>query len=121
MEPLTDMVAAASKLYGNPNSPAGPLPLAHCVSAGYSLLHRLGKDYGKPEFNLHKITIDGAEAVIDEQVEMDKPFCQLRHFKRFTDDAALLEKIKKQPVVLIVAPLSGHYTTLLRDTVRTML
>ena len=121
MEPLTDMAAAASKLYGNPNSPAGRLPLAHRVSAGYSLLHRLGKDYGKPEFNLHKITIDGAEAVIDEQVEMDKPFCQLRHFKRFTDDAALLEKIKKQPVVLIVAPLSGHYATLLRDTVRTML
>ena len=99
MEPLTDMAAAASKLYGNPNSPAGRLPLAHRVSAGYSLLHRLGKDYGKPEFNLHKITIDGAEAVIDEQVEMDKPFCQLRHFKRFTDDAALLEKIKKQPEI----------------------
>jgi len=50
-----------------------------------------------------------------------KPFCELRRFKRFTDDTATLEKLKGQPVVLIVAPLSGHYATLLRDTVKTML
>ncbi len=49
------------------------------------------------------------------------PFCELRRFKRFSDDTATLEKLKGQPVVLIVAPLSGHYATLLRDTVRTML
>ena len=52
---------------------------------------------------------------------MDLPFCELRRFKRFSDDTATLEKLKGQPVVLIVAPLSGHYATLLRDTVRTML
>ena len=42
---------------------------------------------------------------------MDKPFCELRAFKRFSDDTATLEKLKGQPVVLIVAPLSGHYAT----------
>ena len=45
----------------------------------------------------------------------------MRRFKRFSDDAATLNKLKNQPVVLVVAPLSGHYATLLRDTVRTML
>jgi poly(3-hydroxybutyrate) depolymerase len=58
---------------------------------------------------------------IHERVELNKPFCELRRFKRFSDDPATLTKLKTQPVVLIVAPLSGHYATLLRDTVRTML
>ncbi len=58
---------------------------------------------------------------IHERVEIDKPFCELRRFKRFTDDPATLTRLKGQPAVLIVAPLSGHYATLLRDTVRTML
>jgi poly(3-hydroxybutyrate) depolymerase len=59
--------------------------------------------------------------VIHESIEVDKPFCQLRRFKRFTDEPKILQTLKSQPVVLIVAPLSGHYATLLRDTVRTML
>jgi poly(3-hydroxybutyrate) depolymerase len=54
-------------------------------------------------------------------VEIDKPFCELRRFKRFSDDADTLKKIKGQPAVLVVAPLSGHYATLLRDTVRALL
>jgi poly(3-hydroxybutyrate) depolymerase len=58
---------------------------------------------------------------VHERIEIDKPFCQLRRFKRYSDDVATLAKLKAQPVVLIVAPLSGHYATLLRDTVKTML
>ncbi|MDO9159205.1 MAG: polyhydroxyalkanoate depolymerase, partial [Burkholderiaceae bacterium] len=58
---------------------------------------------------------------IHERIEIDKPFCELRRFKRFSDDTATLSNLKGQPAVLIVAPLSGHYATLLRDTVKTML
>ncbi len=58
---------------------------------------------------------------IHERMEIDKPFCELRRFKRFSDDPATLTKLKGQPAVLIVAPLSGHYATLLRDTVKAML
>ena len=65
--------------------------------------------------------MDGVEVAIHERIYLDKPFCELRRFKRFSDDPATLTKLKNQPVVLIVAPLSGHYATLLRDTVRTML
>jgi poly(3-hydroxybutyrate) depolymerase len=70
---------------------------------------------------LRTIDVDGVDVAIHERVEITKPFCELRRFKRFTDDNDTLEKIKGQPAVLIVAPLSGHYATLLRDTVKTML
>ena len=121
MEPFSDLALAAAKLYGNPLSLAGQTPFAQRLSAGYELMHRLGKDYEKPEFGLHTIDVDGVDIAIHERVEIAKPFCDLRRFKRFTDDPETLRKIKGQPVVLIVAPLSGHYATLLRDTVKTML
>jgi poly(3-hydroxybutyrate) depolymerase len=91
------------------------------VSAGYELMHRLGKDYVKPEFGIHTVQVGKVDIAIHERIEIDKPFCELRRFKRFTDDAATLTGLKGQPTVLIVAPLSGHYATLLRDTVKTML
>ncbi len=121
MEPFVDFAQAAAKLYGNPNSPLGQNPFAQRVAAGYSLIYRLGKDYEKPAFDIKTIKVDGAELAIHERVEIDKPFCELRRFKRFCDDPDTLTKLKGQPAVLIVAPLSGHYATLLRDTVKTML
>jgi poly(3-hydroxybutyrate) depolymerase len=121
MEPFVDFAQAAAKLYSNPLTPAGQNPFAQRVSAGYSLIYRLGKDYEKPSFDLTTVDVDGTSVAIHERIELDKPFCELRRFKRFTDDPATLTRLKGQPVVLIVAPLSGHYATLLRDTVKTML
>ncbi|MBV7426648.1 MULTISPECIES: polyhydroxyalkanoate depolymerase [unclassified Acidovorax] len=121
MEPFTDFAQAAAKLFSNPMSPFSESPLAQRMSAGYELLYRLGKDYEKPAFEIHSVDVDGVGVAVHERIEMDKPFCELRRFKRFSDDPATLTKLKAQPVVLIVAPLSGHYATLLRDTVRTML
>lgn len=121
MEPFADLAQATAKLYSNPLSPLGQMPMAPRVAAAYALLHRLGKDYEKPEFGIHTVTVGGVEVAIHERVEIDKPFCELRRFKRFSDDVATLATLKSQPAVLIVAPLSGHYATLLRDTVRTML
>ncbi|MCW5652253.1 polyhydroxyalkanoate depolymerase [Hydrogenophaga sp.] len=121
MEPFADLAEVAAKLYNNPVLPFAQHPLAQRISAGYDLLHRLGKDYEKPSFGIPTVDVDGVEVAIHERVEIDKPFCELRRFKRFSDDTETLAKLKGQPVVLIVAPLSGHYATLLRDTVRTML
>ncbi len=121
MEPFADLAEVAAKLYNNPALPLAQFPLAQRVSAGYDLMHRLGKDYEKPVFGINTVDVNGVDVAIFERVEIDKPFCELRRFKRFTDDAATLTQLKGQPVVLIVAPLSGHYATLLRDTVRTML
>ncbi len=121
MEPFTDLAQSAAKVYGNPLSLFGQHPLAQRISAGYDLMHRLGKDYEKPEFGLRTVDVEGVEVAIHERIELKKPFCELRRFKRFTDDQNTLTKLKDQPAVLIVAPLSGHYATLLRDTVKTML
>ena len=121
MEPFTGLAEVASKLYSNPALPLSQFPMAQRMSAGYDLMHRLGKDYEKPEFGVRTVNVDGVEVAIHERIEMDKPFCELRRFKRYTDDTTTLAKLKAQPVVLLVAPLSGHYATLLRDTVRTML
>jgi poly(3-hydroxybutyrate) depolymerase len=125
MEPFTEFARATAKLYANPLSGLGQLPFAQRAAATYDLVYRLGKDYEKPTFGIRTVNIphDGTETAvaIHERVEIDKPFCELRRFKRFSDDGATLAKLKGQPAVLIVAPLSGHYATLLRDTVRTML
>ncbi len=121
MEPFADFAQAASKLYSNPLSPFGQNLFAQRVSAGYDLMYRLWKDYEKPQFGITTVDVEGTGVAIHERIEIDKPFCELRRFKRFTDDPATLTRLKSQPAVLIVAPLSGHYATLLRDTVRTML
>ena len=121
MEPFVDFAQAAAKLYGNNQSPLMQNQFAQRVAAGYSLIYRLGKDYEKPTFDIASVEDGNVEIAIQERVEIDKPFCELRRFKRFSDDAATLDKLKNQPAVLIVAPLSGHYATLLRDTVKTML
>jgi poly(3-hydroxybutyrate) depolymerase len=54
------------------------------------LIYRLGKDYVKPEFGIKSIDVDGVEIAIHERIEMDKPFCELRRFKRFSDDTKRL-------------------------------
>jgi poly(3-hydroxybutyrate) depolymerase len=121
MEPFADLALTASKVFTNPLMPLSHLPNAQRISATYDLIHRLGKDYVKPEFGIRSVDVDGVEVAIHERVEITKPFCELRRFKRYSDDTATLEKLKNQPAVLVVAPLSGHYATLLRDTVKTML
>ncbi len=121
MEPFAEFAKASSRLFGNNQSPFSYQPASHRLAASFDLIYRLYKDYEKPEFGIRAIESEGQEIAIDERVELDLPFCQLRRFKRFTDDPVTLERIKKEPVVLIVAPLSGHYATLLRDTVQTML
>ena len=121
MEPFAEFAQASSKLFGNPLNSFGQVPFAQRMAAGYDLAYRLGKDYEKPVFGIQTVDVDGVEVAIHERVEIDKTFCELRRFKRFTDDVTTLTKLKGQPAVLIVAPLSGHYATLLRDTVKTML
>ena len=121
LSPFSEFASATSKLYSHPLSPFAHAPGAQRMAAGFDLAHRLTKEYEKPAFGITSVKAGGAEVVIQEQVVVDKPFCRLLRFKRFTDDAQALSVMRKQPSVLIVAPLSGHHATLLRDTVRTML
>jgi poly(3-hydroxybutyrate) depolymerase len=121
MAPFADFASATAKLYNHPLSPFTHLPMAGRLSAGFDLIHRLGKDYEKPEFEIAKVSMAGVDVAVQEQVAIEKPFCRLIRFKRFTDDSDTLDTMKAQPTVLVVAPLSGHHATLLRDTVKSLL
>ncbi|MEN9551093.1 MAG: hypothetical protein RI896_1034, partial [Pseudomonadota bacterium] len=90
MEPFSELAQVAAKMLTNPQNPMGHSPLAQRVSASYELMHRLGKDYVKPEFGIRTVHVGDVDVAIHERVEIDKPFCELRRFKRFTDDATTL-------------------------------
>ncbi|MGN6327937.1 MAG: polyhydroxyalkanoate depolymerase [Rhodanobacter sp.] len=119
--PLSYFAQANARMLNDHASPLSQWPGMQRMAAGFELIHRLGKDYEKPEFGIHSTLAHEHEIAVIERVALDKPFCQLKRFKRFSDDPATIEKMKVDPVVLVVAPLSGHHATLLRDTVRTLL
>ena len=121
LSPFAEFASATSKLYNHPLSPFAHTPGAQRLSAGLDLMHRLSKDYEKPQFNIHSVRVDGVDVAVQQQVAITKPFCRLLRFKRFTDDLPMLSRMKDQPTVLVVAPLSGHHSTLLRETVRELL
>jgi poly(3-hydroxybutyrate) depolymerase len=121
LSPFSEFAAASSKLYSHPLSPFTHTPMATRMSAGLDLMHRLAKEYEKPPFGITSVEVDGVEVAVQQQVATEKPFCRLLRFKRFTDNPTLLTRMKDQPSVLVVAPLSGHHATLLRETVRTLL
>ncbi len=121
MSPFAEFASATSKLYSNQLSPFASVPGSQRIAAGFDLMNRLAKDYEKPEFDLRSVKVDGVDVAVQEQVAVTKPFCRLLRFKRFTDESAVLDRMKSQPTVLVVAPLSGHHSTLLRETVRALL
>jgi len=121
MKPWTLLAEANARAFANEGTWLSWLPGAERVSAANELLHRIGKDYEKPEFGIHAVSIHGRTCPVLELEELVKPFCRLLRFKRYTDNSEHLDAIHTQPKVLVVAPLSGHHSTLLRDTVRTLL
>ena len=121
MAPWVHLAEANSRIFSDPSSWASSLPGAERIAAGNELVHRLGKDYEKPPWNIHEVEVAGRKVPVLEQEELRKPFCRLVRFKRYSDDAKVIAALKDDPVVLVVAPLSGHHATLLRDTVRTLL
>ena len=119
LSPLVQWAEASSKLFTNPVSPFAHTPFAQRIAAGYELMFRLGKEYEKPAFGITSSEVNGVKAAVIEDVVVDKPFCKLLHFRK--DRHAPQLRDLRQPTVLLVAPLSGHHATLLRDTVRALL
>src|SRR3954468_3271910 len=90
-------------VFGHPSSPFAHFPMSRRLAASSDLFLRVTERYEKPAWNL---------AGVEIQVAQEKPFCRLLHFR---------QPAAKKHKVLVVAPLSGHYATLLRDTVRALL
>ena len=121
LSPFTYLAEAGSRIFSEPGSLYSHLPGASRMAADYELAYRIGKDYEKPEFDLTQVPAHGAEVAVLQKTVKQTPFCKLLRFKRFSDDATCINALKDDPTVLVVAPLSGHHATLLRDTVRTLL
>ncbi|MDR6740431.1 MAG: polyhydroxyalkanoate depolymerase [Herbaspirillum sp.] len=119
LNPMMQWAETSAKLFSDPVSPLAHTPFSQRIAAGYELLYRLSKEYEKPLFNIGEVPVDGKPVGITEEVVEEKPFCRLIHFKK--DLSARQSTALKQPTVLVVAPLSGHHSTLLRETVRALL
>ncbi len=111
--PLRLWAETSQQLFTNPFSPLAYLPHSSSVAAGSELLARVVRRYEKPAFGLGETLIDGETVAVHEEVVAAKPFCNLLRFRRDT--------ARQHPKVLLVAPLSGHHATLLRDTVFALL
>lgn len=121
LAPALHLAQAGARVFSENDSWLRRMPFAPHLAAGYELMYRLGRDYPKPEFRIHKVETCGTSVIVREETVIEKPFCRLLHFRRYTDDEKVVARMKAQPVVLVVAPLSGHHATLLRDTVSSLL
>ncbi|MEL6267656.1 MAG: polyhydroxyalkanoate depolymerase, partial [Pseudomonadota bacterium] len=95
---------------------ANTLPARACAAACEMFVDAT-KRYAKPEFGIEETEISGETVPVVEEVVLEKPFCRLLHFKR----DSVLAHSRNDPKVLILAPMSGHFATLLRGTVEAML
>jgi len=110
-----------ASMFGHPFSPLFYSPLSRKIAAGSELFVRVTQRYQKPEFDINEARVGGKAVAVGETVALDKPFCRLLHFERDPGSRRDSRKGRADPKVLLVAPLSGHHATLLRDTVRTFL
>ncbi|QPC43393.1 polyhydroxyalkanoate depolymerase [Kaustia mangrovi] len=98
-----------------PGNPMAETYMGRTIAAGLDLFERVTRRYGKPEFGIETVMVGGERVSVEPRTVWRKPFCNLLHFRKGATPRY------GQSRLLIVAPLSGHYATLLRGTVETML
>ncbi|AZO49856.1 MAG: polyhydroxyalkanoate depolymerase [Mesorhizobium sp.] len=116
LQPARVYADAVRMFYTNPLNPIAHTPWGRSVAATAELFERTTRRYGKPQFGLDKTVVDWKSVDVSEKTVWSKPFCNLIRFER-----AVPAGRKPDPKLLIVAPMSGHYATLLRGTVEAML
>jgi len=116
MAPVRAFAEFGKMYFTSTSNPLTKTAYGRSMAAGFELFERSTRRYGKPEFGITRIDIAGEEIVVEESVVWKRPFCRLLHFAKTRKSTA-----KSQPKLLLVAPMSGHYSTLLRGTVQTML
>ncbi|MCF8469624.1 MAG: polyhydroxyalkanoate depolymerase [Parvibaculum sp.] len=102
----------------HPLNPIAETVAGKTLAAAFDVFESTTRRYGKPSFDLHETIIDGKPVPVTEKIVWKRPFGRLVHFER---EPSALKGMAPQPKLLIVAPLSGHYATLLRGTVEEML
>jgi len=116
LQPLRAVADATRLLYTNPLNPMTHTAVGRTIAATAELFERTTRRYGKPAFGIDSVVVDFKVVPVAERTVWSRPFCQLLHFQR-----DLPRTRRADPKLLIVAPMSGHYATLLRGTVEAML
>lgn len=109
----SNWASVGARLLDNPALPMGYMGLGPTFASALKVFAHLYEERGKPDFDIQPVDIDGEMKHVSETVVFEKPFGSLRRFVR--DDLP-----EDAPKLLIVAPMSGHYATLLRGTVQRM-
>lgn len=110
--------ADVTKLYfKNPLNPLSHTTYGKTVAATAEMFERSTRRYGKPDWHIDSTLVGGERAPVHASVVWERPFCRLIHFERMFCQVPR----RPQPKLLIVAPMSGHYATLLRGTVEAFL
>ncbi|MEO1774622.1 MAG: polyhydroxyalkanoate depolymerase [Pseudomonadota bacterium] len=117
MGPMRTAARWSSQALRSPFFPFAQTLPARAYAAAFEMFVDATRRYGKPEFGIEETEISGEFLPVEIEVVAEKPFCRLLHFKRKT----ALAHVRNDPKLLIVAPLSGHFATLLRGTVEAML
>lgn len=117
MGPMRTMARLSSHALSSPFNPFATTYPARATAAACEMFVNATKRYEKPQFDIAETEIEGAIVPLVEEAVLDKPFCKLLHFRRDSPVAAA----RNDPKVLIVSPMSGHFATLLRGTVKAML
>ncbi|HWK15761.1 MAG TPA: polyhydroxyalkanoate depolymerase [Rhizobiaceae bacterium] len=116
LQPARAYADAMRLFYSNPLNPFAQTAWGRSLAGMAELFERTTRRYGKPSFGLDEVKIDFRTVPVTEKIVWSRPFCDLIHFQR-----ELPARRKPDPKLLIVAPMSGHYATLLRGTVESMM
>lgn len=111
LSPLRFNLIMMQKMYDNPFNPLNETHFAKVMKASLEVAERLTRQYKKPVFGITKCEVNGKSQIVKKSIVVKDTFCQLLHF-------AKPELKEKQPKLLIIAPMSGHHATLLRETVQ---
>ncbi|WP_371348349.1 polyhydroxyalkanoate depolymerase [Ancylobacter sp. IITR112] len=115
-DPLRLAARLSRQMLGTMGEAMGGLhdtPLLRNLSAGFEMIERAGLSHERPPFAIGTVMVGNREVEVREEVALALPFGSLLHFAKDVE--------QKQPRLLVVAPLSGHFATLLLDTVKTLL
>eukprot|EP01037_Dinobryon_pediforme_P021919 gene21919-22911_t len=114
--PFRAAADATRLLFKNPLNPLSHTQYGKTMAAACEVFERTTRRYGKPQFELPTTLVGGTRVAVTETVVWERPFARLVHFKRDLPDDR-----RPDPKILLVAPMSGHYATLLRGTVEALM
>jgi poly(3-hydroxybutyrate) depolymerase len=117
MRPARAAVDSCGLFFNNPFNPLAYTLAGRHAAAACEVFERTTRRYGKPEFGIGATRVDGARAMVIEKIVWQKPFCRVIHFHRRIHP----DRAARDPRILIVSPMSGHFATLLRGTVEALL